>query len=114
MGDYVVEVRFYSYRNPSGRCDGCGNEDIPACCDEDDTRPIGEECRGICDTTMIYCIREFGDMTMQCPEGEGLLALYIVSNRNSLNFATAFEGGTFFGFPNPLLEMKIGAWMVSL
>ena len=56
-GQYEVEVRVFSYSNPTGRCPGCilrGNNET-GCCDTFLVETCEDNLR--CDSFFIYCLR---------------------------------------------------------
>ena len=110
-GSYLAEVRVHSYRNPSGRCDGCrvAGATIPGCCDEIPIRPITETCPALCDTSLDYCIRSLRDTSGVCPPDQTVLGQAFGGDRNSFNF----RGDSFFGLPNPIVEFDTQAWRAS-
>ena len=108
----MVEVRVHSYRNPSGRCDGCrvpGNP-VPGCCDEGFIRSRTLRCpqNETCDTGIVYCIRSSGQ-TQECQLNQAVPSRFFGSNTNNLNF-----GDDILGLPNPIEEFDFEAWRVSI
>ena len=100
--DYRLEIRVFSYNNPSHRCATCGRQQ--ACCDGSRT----ESCSGPeqCDNNFIFCLRPLGTSGFNrfderfCPLGS-YSATYIPQNQDSFTFE---EGEvTLNGVPNPLV-----------
>ena len=108
-GSYVMEVSIHSYRNPTGRCDGCQPGPDPGCCDETSVRPEGDECpeNSTCDPILGYCARPIGGI---CSTEDFLASLTFFHNTNNVNFDLA---GSLFGLDNPLVVERTEPWSVS-
>ena len=100
--DYRLEIRAFSYNNPSHRCAGC--EPQQPCCDGSRT----ESCSGPeqCDNNFIFCLRPLGTSGFNrlderfCPLGR-YSTTFILPNQDSFTFE---EGELVLnGLPNPLV-----------
>ena len=100
-GDYNVEVKIFSYDNPTGRCRVCPRENgngSRSCCD--DFNHFGS-CNGgdRCDSYFIFCLRPFG---MTGPGCTGFTQM--MSTVNTDDRSTDFsESSEVLGLDNPLL-----------
>ena len=102
-----MEVTVHSYRNPTGRCDGCQDGPDPGCCDETDVRPANEACPVDsligCDTLLGACIRPIGS------DCDFTFANFIGFNTNSYDFDSEL------GTDNPSWTVERDEpWNVSL
>ena len=108
----MVEVRVYSYSNPSGRCDGCvPRNSVSGCCDERERgviKPTTSKCPQTCDTGIFYCIRLSGQ-TQECQLNQAVQSRSYKPNTNNLNFTDDI-----LGLPNPIEEYAVEAWRVSI
>ena len=62
QSQYVVEIEFFGYSNPTGRCHECPipqNSTTPSCCDSF----VHSSCNGsdLCDSYFYFCLRTIGD-----------------------------------------------------
>ena len=110
-GEYTVQVRIYSYSNPTESCVICigpeGQTDpSPRCCDTEDRECIGLEAH--CDTFYRYCLRPLGTTgTSGCSGGK-------ISTINENDAPIDFSNRTVLGLRNPFILPGLGAkWKVS-
>ena len=100
-GDYNVEVKVFSYYNPTGRCRVCPRENgngTRSCCDDFDHFGTCDGSRR-CDSYFIYCLRPFGMTGGDCT---GFTQRRSTANENdeSTDFSTR---STVLGLENPLI-----------
>ena len=62
QSQYVVEIEFFGYNNPTGRCHECpvpANSTTASCCDSF----AHSSCNGsdLCDSYFYFCLRTIGD-----------------------------------------------------
>ena len=108
IGPYEVEVRVHSYRNPTGRCDGCREENNtdPGCCDELTIRPMDETCPKSCDTTLVICTTPLESDGTNYQTFIQASTIFIDCN-DSLEFDSSS-----FGLSNPALLVEDKTWEV--
>ena len=101
-GEYNVEVKIFSYDNPTGRCRDCprenGDSGPRSCCDDFSDF---NTCNGgdRCDSYFIYCLRPFGMTGGNCT---GFTQRRSTANTDdrSTDFSMSSE---VLGLDNPLL-----------
>ena len=112
-----MEVNVHNYQNPSGRCDGCQEGNIPGCCDEDFVRSVNDGCliagpmAAVCDPFVAYCSVPLGAPT--CDPGastDGDFSLLFRNNTNSIDFDAE---GSLLGTELPLIIEGDEPWNVS-
>ena len=108
--DYRLEIRVFSYNNPTHRCARCGPQQ--PCCDGNRT----ESCSGPeqCDNYFVFCLRPLGTSGFDnqfCPLGRYSTALNSVLNDQD---SFVFEEGeqTLLHLSNPLVFTG-PRWLVS-
>ena len=99
-GDYNVEVKIFSYDNPTGRCRSCRRENgdgIRSCCDD---FSHFDSCSGDrrCDSYFIYCLRPFGMTRPSCSGFTQKMSTVNIDDR-SINFSR----NKVLGLNNPLI-----------
>ena len=100
-GAYNVEVKIFSYDNPTGRCQDCPRDDedsrIRSCCD--DFNHFGS-CGGDrrCDSYFIYCLRPFGMTGGNCTGFTQRMSMV-----NTDDESIDFSRNKVLGLENPLL-----------
>ena len=100
-GDYNVEVKIFSYDNPTGRCRNCprenGDSGPRSCCDDFNRF---DSCDGDhrCDSYFIYCLRPFGMIGGDCTSFTQMTSTVNIDD-GSINFSR----NKVLGLNNPLI-----------
>ncbi len=111
QADYIFEVQFHSYKNPTQR-----SQANNGCCDANSQL----ECRSACDTYLYICLTQASNMqvsvpaiSQECPFG--FLQTDLLVNRNGDNVVFS-EGGSLdvSGNTNPSNFQSQGPWLVSI
>ena len=117
-GNYVVEITFHSYNNPSGRCVYCPPYTTNrGCCDENFVRPQNQRCNfsSTCDTVIGYCIRPLGANHMVCTDEElagGEFGRYVKLETNYMDFTNGQNSD--YIPANPVIRRSNESWRVSI
>ena len=62
QGQYVIEIGFFGYNNPTGRCAECpipAGQTLRSCCDDFVSTTCTDAAR--CDSFFYFCLRALGD-----------------------------------------------------
>ncbi|XP_064402069.1 uncharacterized protein LOC135347887 [Halichondria panicea] len=111
QADYIFEVQFHSYKNPTQR-----SQANNGCCDANSQL----ECRSACDTYLYICLTQASNMqvsvpaiSQECPFG--FLQTDLLVNRNGDNVVFS-EGGSLdvSGNTNPSNFQSQGPWLGTI